>query len=121
MFLAVLWTCPIRISARKLSWLVASVSFLAPSNLVHALFHMLYNTLFTGHPTNRYCIIRDTGRVDKWANGLKLSSVSDVAHGNFSVETPPSQDLPIQSDVYVEKKHASGQGDLPGKYTDEAS
>jgi hypothetical protein len=40
--------------------------------------------------------------------------VSDVAHGNFSVETPPSQDLPVQSDVYVEKKHATSQGGLPG-------
>jgi len=50
-----------------------------------------------------------------------LSSVSDVAHGNFSAETPPSQDIPVQSDVYVEKKHASGQGDLPGTYTNEPS
>ena len=68
-------------------------------------------------PANRYSIMWDPGRVTKWTK----SSVSDVAHGNFSVETPPSQDIPVQSDVYVEKKHTGGQGDLPGTYTTEPS
>lgn len=49
----------------------------------------------------------------KWIMISEVTFDSDVAHGNFSAETPPSQDIPVQSDVYVEKKHASGQGDLP--------
>ncbi|KAJ8876748.1 hypothetical protein PR048_021195 [Dryococelus australis] len=38
---------------------------------------------------------------------------ADVAHGNFTAESPPAQDAPVQSDVYVEKKHANSQAELP--------
>jgi len=116
-----LWWGPIRISARKLSKREFSFIFLTPSTLVYVLLRLVCNSMSTDLPVNRYCIIWDPGRVAEWTKSLILSSVSDVAHGNFSAETPPSQDIPVQSDVYVEKKHASGQGDLPGTYTTETS
>nr|CAD7198759.1 unnamed protein product [Timema douglasi] len=37
----------------------------------------------------------------------------DVAHGNFTLESAPVQNIPVQSDVYVEKKHSTTQAEQP--------
>nr|CAD7425483.1 unnamed protein product [Timema monikensis] len=36
-----------------------------------------------------------------------------VAHGNFTLESAPIQNIPVQSDVYVEKKHSTTQAEQP--------
>lgn len=40
-------------------------------------------------------------------------SVVDIAHGNFTPEVVPSSDVPIQSDVFVDKDHRP-LSEMPG-------
>nr|CAD7446557.1 unnamed protein product [Timema bartmani] len=42
------------------------------------------------------------------------NAIYDVAHGNFTLESAPVQNIPVQSDVYVEKKHSTTQAEQPG-------
>nr|CAD7257065.1 unnamed protein product [Timema shepardi] len=45
--------------------------------------------------------------------GLTMRSWINVAHGNFTLESAPVQNIPVQSDVYVEKKHSTTQAEQP--------
>ncbi|XP_035721967.1 discoidin domain-containing receptor 2-like isoform X3 [Vespa mandarinia] len=50
------------------------------------------------------------------ARWIMISEVifdSDVAHGNFTTEEPPTTESPIQSDVFVEKNGSGVDGELP--------
>ncbi|XP_073975567.1 discoidin domain-containing receptor 2-like isoform X2 [Rhodnius prolixus] len=50
------------------------------------------------------------------ARWIMISEVifdSDVAHGNFTVESPPNPDLPVQSDVFVDKEQNRPQSEIP--------
>ncbi|KAL1117264.1 hypothetical protein AAG570_004590, partial [Ranatra chinensis] len=38
---------------------------------------------------------------------------ADVAHGNFSTEAPPANEVPVQSDVYVDKEQNRPQSEIP--------
>ncbi|XP_071444352.1 discoidin domain-containing receptor 2-like [Hetaerina americana] len=49
----------------------------------------------------------------KWIMISEVTFDSDVAHGNFSVESLPEPDTPVQSDVYVEKESNHAQEELP--------
>nr|CAD7570731.1 unnamed protein product [Timema californicum] len=42
----------------------------------------------------------------------------NVAHGNFTLESAPVQNIPVQSDVYVEKKHSTTQAEQPAREED---
>lgn len=49
---------------------------------------------------------------DRWIMVSEVTFDSDVAHGNFTPEEPPTTESPIQSDVFVEKNGAT-EGELP--------
>ncbi|CAB3360448.1 Hypothetical predicted protein [Cloeon dipterum] len=49
----------------------------------------------------------------KWIMISEVTFDSDIAHGNFTVETKPATDAPEQSDVYVEKSSLPQDVEVP--------
>ncbi|XP_066592179.1 discoidin domain-containing receptor 2-like isoform X2 [Prorops nasuta] len=57
----------------------------------------------------------------RWIMISEVTFDSDMAHGNFTQEEPPTTEAPTQSDVFVEKKNRASKGELPvstAKYDD---
>ncbi|XP_024085741.1 discoidin domain-containing receptor 2-like, partial [Cimex lectularius] len=49
----------------------------------------------------------------RWIMISEVTFDSDIAHGNFTPEMPPNPDLPVQSDVFVDKEQNRPQSEIP--------
>lgn len=56
---------------------------------------------------------------NKWIMISEVIFDSDIAHGNFTPESPPNQDLPVQSDIFIDKEQNRPQSEIPVAKQDE--